>query len=695
MSGQFFLDWPALAFSLFDAFILCWLGFTILLEADRRAFGVWLSVDGLLLGAVFFIAHTAILRSGWQWDNPLVNFWWRAGWWPLILSPLAWYCVILWYSGYWDNVSSALHRRQAPWFGLILIATVGLFVWMVLANPLPDLAGIPADLSSFTGLAIAFPLYILLCILLALDAILQPGPTARMMGQEARQRARPWLMASTLVLLAVCFLVAFALIWGISVFSMTYRAEAKPAVAVFLPLTGLDVVIEILITAAILLIGQAAMVYEIFSSNPLPRSGLRKRWFYTIWLGAIFALLFSYVLIYFARPELAYLIFIPFLTGALAIQNRLASREQSINADEMRALARPQKFYERIFKQPEGLPDSNTTRMEFESICTRLLECRQAVLLPTGALANFLPDELGYPLDTPIPSLTRSLIDKLQQTDKPQPLDLHSSGGFRWAISLLSSRGLDGWLLLGERQDNGLYTMEEIDIARSALESWMDNQAAAEIARRLVTLQQQKQVDTRLLDQKARQVLHDDVLPLLHTALLTAPHGEAADQITTAHHRISDLLRDAPLPPPAAITLEGLFPALQNLAQREADLLHASLVFDADDRSKQAASELPADAVETVYYAVRECLRNIQKHSRKDTGTNLEIRIKAEVDGMLRICIENNGFTVEDEAGGLASSGQGIALHNAMLAVFGGGMKLEKPVNRMTRAVISLPLAVG
>jgi hypothetical protein len=54
---------------MFNAF-LCWMGFYF---AGSRSpcfacGGRWY---GLLLGAVFFIAHTAICANGWQWDNPL------------------------------------------------------------------------------------------------------------------------------------------------------------------------------------------------------------------------------------------------------------------------------------------------------------------------------------------------------------------------------------------------------------------------------------------------------------------------------------------------------------------------------------------------------------------------------------------------------------------------------------------------
>ena len=67
-------------------------------------------------------------------------------------------------------------------------------------------------------------------------------------GNEARERARPWLQASTIVLLVVCLLAAFALTWGFNTFSGDYQTQFIDP-AVMLPLTELDVVIEVLITA--------------------------------------------------------------------------------------------------------------------------------------------------------------------------------------------------------------------------------------------------------------------------------------------------------------------------------------------------------------------------------------------------------------------------------------------------------------
>ena len=112
MSGSLLLDWAALSISLFNTLVLVWLGLTVLFNAERRTLGVWLATGGLLMGGAFFISHSAILGQRLDPTSPGLNFWWSAAWLPVILSPFAWYIVILWYSGYWDGLDTDLHRRQ-------------------------------------------------------------------------------------------------------------------------------------------------------------------------------------------------------------------------------------------------------------------------------------------------------------------------------------------------------------------------------------------------------------------------------------------------------------------------------------------------------------------------------------------------------------------------------------------------------
>ena len=58
--------------------------------------------------------------------------------------------------------------------------------------PTPSLLGIPL-------LVLLYPVCVLLSIGLSIDALLRPGPARRMMGDLARQRAQPWLLATSAI----------------------------------------------------------------------------------------------------------------------------------------------------------------------------------------------------------------------------------------------------------------------------------------------------------------------------------------------------------------------------------------------------------------------------------------------------------------------------------------------------------------
>ncbi|HLB48773.1 MAG TPA: hypothetical protein VJL59_17325, partial [Anaerolineales bacterium] len=111
MTGNFLLDWAALAVSLFNTILTLWLGLTILLNAERRTprqgqgrrWGIWVAGGGLLIAGVFFVSHSAIVGEGLNLFSQSIDIWWHIGWWPAIALPLEWYIVTLWYTGYWDT----------------------------------------------------------------------------------------------------------------------------------------------------------------------------------------------------------------------------------------------------------------------------------------------------------------------------------------------------------------------------------------------------------------------------------------------------------------------------------------------------------------------------------------------------------------------------------------------------------------
>ena len=222
MTGEFVLDWAVMAVSLFNTILLLWLGLTVLLNAERRTWGVWLVGGGLLMGGAFFVSHSAILGHSLTYAGQGLDFWWHVGWVPVVASPFAWYVVMLWYAGF---LGRPRRRRcaagSAPGSALTVLLAVGLAGLLLFANPLPSL--LAGDLSSHLSAApslggiplliLVYPLYIVLCISLSLDVLRRPGPSGRVMGDLARRRARPWLVAASVALLLVSLLVALVMLW--------------------------------------------------------------------------------------------------------------------------------------------------------------------------------------------------------------------------------------------------------------------------------------------------------------------------------------------------------------------------------------------------------------------------------------------------------------------------------------------------
>jgi signal transduction histidine kinase len=67
----------------------------------------------------------------------------------------------------------------------------------------------------------------------------------------------------------------------------------------------------------------------------------------------------------------------------------------------------------------------------------------------------------------------------------------------------------------------------------------------------------------------------------------------------------------------------------------------------------------------------------------------LHLRIAASANPQLTLCIEDDGVGVQPEAEP-QSSGQGLALHSAMLAVVGGTLAVTSKPGAYTRVALSL-----
>jgi signal transduction histidine kinase len=704
MSGFFYLDWAILAVSLFNTILLLWLGLTVLLNAEHRTWGLWLAGGGMLMGGAFFLSHTAILGFGPDYLHHAANFWWRFGWTPVIFTPFAWYVVTLWYTGFWDSKSNPIYRRHHLWLWLLgglCAAMIGMFL---VTNPLPSFDQVAhLDLSaaiSVQGVAVLiliYPVFITACVALALDALLRPGPTGRMMGQLARRRARPWLAAASFCLLLVSLMVGGFMLWA----AMNAR-QVLLNTTLAIQAIWADLIISTLIAIAIILIGQGVVSYEVFTGRTLPRRGLLRFWRRALVLAAGYSISVSLSLALNLTP-----IYILLLSACLLVLfYALVSWRSYVDRERFMADLRPFMANPELLNHLLHAPDQSSFSVQkpFCALCTNVLGTHSGFLVPLGASGPLFGPALSCPEGVPPPLANlNEMIEHLTAQALCVPIDASQFAGASWAVPLWNERGLCGALLLGEKMDGGLYSQEEIEIARSAGERLVDMQASAQMARRLMSIQRQRLADGQVADRRARRVLHDDVLPRLHAVLLTLSsqadpleeRQEAIHTLVEVHHQISDLLRDLPAVTTPEVLRLGLIGALEQVLQGEMKDSFERVDWQVEPEAVMQADRLPPLVAEAVFYAVREVLRNAARHARPpDSRIPLELKIRMVCKNGLEIAVEDNGVGITTSTPSNGGSGQGLALHSTLLAVLGGSLAVESIPGAFTRVCISLPQTV-
>lgn len=706
----FLIDWAVIAVSFFNTIAMIWLGLTVLLNTQRRRWGAWAAGGGLLLGGLFFAGHSAVVGRELGTFPREMDFWWRIGWIPFVGAPYLWYLVVAWYS---RVLGTKLHRI---WLGIVTLLGLTALALLVVANPLPTygemLARNPNAILSIGGIPAAvlvYPAYSVLCVVLSLSALRRPARPDRFMGDLARQRARPWLIATSLLLLLISLAVGIAvaaILYGLR--TRVFDVTSLRALVLFI---AFDLFISGLVAITVVLVGRAVASYEIFTGKALPSGGLFRQWRRSLLLAAGYGTLIGWSLSGLAPafdPIYILMLATLLMTVFFALLSWRSFVERERNIAHLRPFVANQQLYERIVR-PTALPDLDPTA-PFHALCADVLGTQLAYLVTLGPLTELVGPGLAYPrraqLPSPLPTeLARRFTSP--QTDC-FPLDPRQYAGAVWAVPLWSERGLIGVLLLGEKRDRGLYTQEEIDIARTAGERLLDTQASAEIARRLMDLQRQRLSESQVLDRRTRRVLHDDVLPRIHTAILQLVESGAQrdnaeqlqttihhlqTQLTDVHRQIADLLHDMPATAASEVTRLGLIGALRQAVELELSNAFDKVTWRASSEAEQSARSIATLNAEVLFYAAREAVRNAARYGRH-ADSSRPLRLDVAVDcraSMLEIAIEDDGVGLGSTARGADGSGHGLALHSTMMAVIGGTLTVESAAGRFTRVTLALP----
>ncbi len=687
--------WAAITISLVNVILLLWLGFMVLLNAERRSWGVWLIGGSLLAGGAFFVSHTVILVLNPVSLEGVWSLFWYLGLGAAITLPFAWYMAILWYAGFWDKSDSALRRRHRRFYALNVLLTLGLWGLLLFANPFPtyaqairlEIAPTPM-LFGFPLLILVYPLVVLMSIGLSIDALLRPGPARRMMGEIARQRAQPWLLATSGVLLLVGTLVGWVMLRVVrQAGSLNYQRVDE-----VIRIANFDLAIAALIALALLCLGQAVARYEVFTGKTLPQQRFMRQWRDAVMLAFGFGGVMSAALLLGVPPIYTILLMALLVTLFYALFSRSSYAERTRYIEQLRPFVTSQRLYEHMTRLPPAFDLSSP----FSALCDDVLGASRAYLLPVGAFAPLIGEAVTYPAQLKPPPLG----DLLERFDTPRTMcvsiDPALYSGAAWAVPLYSERGLVGVLLLGDKRNGSLYTQEEIEIARASGERLIDTQASAEMSRRLMGLQRQRLAQSQVIDRRTRRMLHDEVLPRLHAAMLTLPPeaGEVVEQLAEIHHQIADLLHQSAAAPEVAQM--GLIPALRKALDDELSGAFEQVAWKIDPEAEAAALHIPVLAAEVVYYAAREAMRNAAVYGRGDQPRRpLRLSLAIEQRDGLLITIEDNGVGLERASAAAErkpDGGHGLALHSTMMAVVGGSLTIESAPDQYTRVLLLLPL---
>ncbi len=708
MSSESLLDWAVLTVSLFNTIAFLWLGLMIWLNGDRRSAGTWLTGGGLLLAALFFVSHTAILGRGLTSVSLGMDFWWRVGWLPAVIAPYVWYTAMLWYTGF--RVTAA--NGQRLWFvGVTALAGV-IVVLLIVANPLPSytrvaqwnlvptpsVAGVPL-------LVVLYLLYIGLCYLLPVDLLRRSIEVDTPLGHVARQRARPWLFAVNGVLLLDSVLVggtALWLLWG--------KAGLLDVGEMRLSLKRLDLGIASLIALALILLGRTVVAYEVFTGKPLPRQGFFRHWRSTVILAAGYGVVVAWSLAIQLRPIYSLMLATMLMMVFYALFSWRTYAERENFMVRLRPFVASQRLYDRLLVHSPL--DERATQDLFHTVCRDVLGTQCAYLVPMGRLVVLTGPPLVYgqreqPTSFPPPSELASLFPSPET--RCVSVDPIRYAGVSWAVSLWNDRGLAGTLLLGGKQDGGIYTQEEIEIAQASGERLLDVLAGAEMGRMVMGLLRRRIAEVKVLGGQGRRILHDEVLPQLHTAIIQlegsasgvkGPGQEATkatvETLTTVHRQLSDLIRAMPTAAPHQLARHGLVAALRSLVQDDFCGDFEEVTWQADPQAVAAAKDIPLFMSEAIFYATQEAIRNAARHGRGG-DPNRTLRLNVNVNWQEGLCIaiqdDGVGLSVPGRLAGEhpSGSGSGLRFHSAMLAVIGANLEVESRKEHGTRLTISLP----
>lgn len=285
-----------------------------------------------------------------------------------------------------------------------------------------------------------------------------------------------------------------------------------------------------------------------------------------------------------------------------------------------------------------------------------------------------------------------------------------------WVLPIYDELGLVAKLFLGPRQDGSGFTDEDMELAHACGQRILDTLRDHEAMQTVAGLLRRRIVDVKLLDAQHRRVLHDEILPQMHLALLRLetlrpfvnPHEanepcptvapdqalqEAIERISDSHRRLAAMMRSTTPSAPHRLERDGLMHAIHAMIVHDFEQAFDAVQWDVTEETMRRIDEaIPPALAEITFAAVQEVLRNAARHGRGlDIHRRLCLTFKASLDPHLEVLVIDDGVGIHSTSSTTTGTGGGLLTHSALLAIAGGSLTVKSTPNEGVTVRILLP----
>ncbi len=569
-----------------------------------------------------------------------------------------------------------------------------------------------------------------------------------------------WHLARPRLFLAAILMVGLTTILGIlGILSLInwIEIERGEVVHIVLPtlttipfnLLILDMIANVAVAFIILIVGYSIVRHGILIERPLARRGFFEQWrgivivatTVAIFIALLVDLTHSYLGGMLLITSLATIAYALFTWSSYTAHDRyIAMLGPFLHSTNIRHWLNTDQQ-----KTEQGLEDL------FFHLCQDVLavQCARMIILTGSVRRSFSyrwPDASQIEgEDNALRVKQRPLRNKRNTTQNDEDraptrirMTINGQAMICWVLPIYDELGLVAMLYLGPREDGGVFTDEDMDLAHACGQRILDTLGDHEAMQAVAGLLRRRIVDVKLLGAQQRRVLHDDILPQMHLALLqletlrskihkhapvpAAPGPKEQDRqigqgnnagdlstnleptldevvkmITDAHRRLAAMMRATAPSAPHRLERDGLIPAIHTMLNQDFQQAFDDIEWDVSEETAICIDEVTPPAIaELIFAAVQEALRNSARHARgSDVHRRLKLTLKATCERdypFLEVIVADDGVGIISASSSTTGTGGGLLTHSALLAIAGGSLTIKSAPGEGVTVRILLPV---